>query len=106
VTTKLRTDDVPPPGAGVKTVTGIDPAVAMSAAAMVARSCVVPTTVVGRAAPFQRTTEAATKPLPFTVSINPWLPATALLGERVLTTGTGDGEGAACRAGTVRALQA
>jgi hypothetical protein len=105
---KLRTAEGPPPGAGVNTVTGIDPAASTSAAVMAARSRVAPTTVVGRSAPFQRTTEAATKPLPFTVSVNPGLPATALSGERLLSTGTTDevGAGAVGRAGMARALHA
>src|ERR1700682_3916178 len=49
--------DVPPPGDGVSTATCATPADRMSAAAIVARICVVLTKVVGRLAPFQRTIE-------------------------------------------------
>jgi hypothetical protein len=49
------------------------------------------TKVVVRAAPFQRTTDVATKPLPFTVSVVGALPAGALVGERLLTDGVGLG---------------
>jgi hypothetical protein len=46
------------------------------------------TNVVVLFAPLQRTTEELTKPLPFTVSVRPALPAAALAGERLLATGT------------------
>jgi hypothetical protein len=48
------------------------------------------TNVVVRATPFQRTPDEATKLLPLTVSVVAALPATALAGERLLATGTGD----------------
>jgi hypothetical protein len=89
VTAKFTEPDVPPPGAGVNTVTGIARGAARSAAEMAARSCVALTNVVVRSAPFQRTTEEATKPLPFTVRLVAPAPARAALGERLLTTGTG-----------------
>jgi hypothetical protein len=41
-----------------------------------------------REAPFQRTTDDATKPLPLTVRVRAALPAAALAGERLLATGT------------------
>ena len=47
------------------------------------------TNVVVREAPFQRTTDDATKLVPLTVSVRPALPATAPVGERLLATGTG-----------------
>jgi hypothetical protein len=110
VTEKVRLPDVPPPGAGVFTVTGIEPAAARSDAESVARSTVLLTNVVGRVAPFQRTTEVLTNPLPFTVSVRLALPATAPAGDSELIAGTGGvaGEGVdvAGRAGTDRALQA
>jgi hypothetical protein len=107
---KLSAAEVPPPGVGVKTVTAAGPALARSEAAMLARSWVALTNVVARAPPFQRTTEAATKPLPFTVSEKPPLPAAALDGERLLADGVGaDGAGGGGvdptgRAGTERTL--
>ena len=55
-TRKLRGDDAPPPGAGVKTVTAEVPTKAISLVEMVAVNEVELLTVVGRAAPFQRRT--------------------------------------------------
>jgi hypothetical protein len=88
VMVKVRLPEVPPPGAGVKTLTAREPAVARSVLVIVARSWEVLTKVVVRLAPFQRTTEVLAKPLPLTVSVSPLLPATALLGDRLLTVGT------------------
>src|SRR5512134_2042029 len=79
--------DVPPPGLGLITVTGTDPAVATSAAAIAARSTVPPTNVVARGVPFHWTVAPVTKALPFTVNSNAALPATTLAGLRELTTG-------------------
>src|SRR5712691_2003383 len=56
--------EVPPPGAGEKTVTCAVPLTARSVAGIAACSCVLLTNVVGRSAPFHRTTDAATNPLP------------------------------------------
>src|SRR5207249_4118769 len=81
--------EIPPPGAGVATVTCAVPAVAMSAAEMAAVSCVALTNVVVRAAPFQRTSEAATKPLPVTVTVKAAPPTVALAGATVESVGTG-----------------
>ena len=63
---KVAAVDVPPPE---NTVTEAVPAETMSALAMAAVSCVALTKVVGRSAPFQRTTEVELKLLPFTVSV-------------------------------------
>ena len=60
------------------------------------------TKVVVRTAPFQRIRDELTKPLPFTVSVRPALPAAAVAGVRLLVTGTG---GAGGRAGTEKPLQ-
>ena len=49
----------------------------------------MPTNVVARSAPFQRTTEDERKPLPLTLRVRPGAPALALDGERLLATGTG-----------------
>src|SRR4029453_10687307 len=56
---------------------------------MAALSSVTLTNIVGRGAPFQRTTEVATKSVPVTVSVKPAPPTVALLGERALTVGVG-----------------
>ena len=63
--------EVPPPGAGVTTVTGAIPWVTMSLAGIAAVTWPAFTNVVVRAAPFQRTWEVPTKLLPFTVSVKP-----------------------------------
>ena len=81
--------EVPPPGAGVTTVTGALPAVTMSLAGIAAVSCPAFTNVVVRAAPFQRTSEVPTKLLPFTVSVKPAPPAAVLVGASDVRTGTG-----------------
>lgn len=83
--------DVPPPGGGVVTDTCAVPTAATSAAPIVARSCVPLTNVVGRAPPFQFTTDAAVKPDPFTVSVTPPEPATAVDGGSYVATGAGGG---------------
>ena len=72
---------------GFCTVTEALPAAAISAAVSAAVSWVALTKVVGRFAPFQRTTEPLTKLLPFTVSVKAGPPATALLGESVVNVG-------------------
>ena len=69
------TDDVPPPGVGVCTVTCAVPLDARSLAAMDARTCVSLTKVVGRGAPFHWTTDEEMNELPLTVSVNAALPA-------------------------------
>ncbi len=81
--------DVPPPGAGLVTVTLKVPAVAMSAARIVAVTCVALTNVVVFAVPLKFTTAPETKFVPFTVSVNPAPPATALVGESVVIVGGG-----------------
>ena len=54
---KLTAFEVPPPGPGLKTVTFADPGAAMSLDEITAVSSELPLKVVGRGAPFQRTTE-------------------------------------------------
>ena len=66
---KVRALDVPPPGAGVNTVTGTVPASVMSAAVIAVVSRVAETNVVVRFAPFHWITEPAMKPVPLTVSV-------------------------------------
>jgi hypothetical protein len=89
LTVNVSADDVPPPGAGLNTVTCAVPGDAMSDAAMVAVSLVAETYVVVRSAPFQRTIEPATNPLPSTVSMNPELPAATVEGVRAVSVGAG-----------------
>ena len=89
VTVKASAVDVPPPGAGVKTVIENVPAEAMSDAGIVAVNCVLLTKVVVRLAPLTRTTEAETKLLPVTVNVNPGLPEFALVGEILANDGCG-----------------
>ena len=86
---KVCAMEVPPPGAGVNTVTEALPAVAMSAADIVASSVVAFTNVVARSAPFQRTTEPLMKLLPVAVSVNPVSPAVAEVGETLFRVGDG-----------------
>ena len=89
VIVKDRALEVPPPGAGVNTVTCAVPAAARSLAGMAALSWVALTNVVVRPPPFQRTVEADTKPLPVTVRVKAGPPWSALLGASVESTGTG-----------------
>ena len=86
---KTEPPEVPPPGAGLYTVTCAVPTVAMSDAVIDAMICVALTTVVVRLAPFQFTTEPVIKPLPFTVSVKAAPPAVALAGDNELIVGNG-----------------
>src|SRR3954447_1343835 len=95
--------DVPPPGGAVVTDTCAMPTAATSALPIVVRSSVALTNVVARAPPFQFTTEAAVKLDPFTVSVNPLRPTTAVDGDSELTTGTGGGTKIAFTVGLVAA---
>src|SRR4029077_17997391 len=77
---KLSPPEIPPPGAGVETVTSAVPPAAISAVVIVACKLVQHTNVVARAVPFHCTVEAFTKLLPVTVRANAPPPATAELG--------------------------
>jgi hypothetical protein len=81
--------DVPPPGVGVKTVTGTVPPAAISLALICAVSCVLLTKVVVRLLPFQRTTDVIAKFVPVAVSVKAAPAAAALVGEIELSVGTG-----------------
>src|SRR5436190_2084849 len=81
--------EAPPPGVGLKTVTGAVPGVAMSLARICTWSWVPLTNVVDRSLPFQRTTDEVMKFVPVAVSVNPALPAAALGGEIEVSVGTG-----------------
>jgi hypothetical protein len=100
---KSSDDDVPPPGGGVETETSADPTEATSLAAIAAVNCVLLTNVVGRALPFQFTTDEDAKPDPLTASVKPAAPATPLEGASEFTAGTGGGTKTTVTAGLVAA---
>src|SRR5258708_10982053 len=74
---KANTLDVPPPGAGVATLTIAVPAAAISAAVIAACKLVLEADVVVRAFPFHCTVEVDTKLAPVTGSVNAAPPARA-----------------------------
>src|SRR2546428_113092 len=88
--------EVPPPGVGVTTVTLAVPAAAMSAAAIAAVSWMGLTKVVVRTAPFQRTVEPFTNPVPSTVSVKAAPPTAALFGTSPVIVGMGLSTGNVC----------
>jgi hypothetical protein len=92
VTVKLIAFEVPPPGAGLVTVTAGVPVEAMLAAGMAAVNCVELTKVVAGADPPKFTIEDATKFVPLIVSVKAAPPATALFGEIVVIVGVGGGD--------------
>jgi hypothetical protein len=81
-TLKKTAPEVPPPGVGFVTVMEAVPVAAMSVAGIAAVRRELLTKVVGRGLPFQFTTEVETKPVPFTVSVNPGPPGPTLGGTR------------------------
>ena len=84
---KLIAFEVPPPRAGLVTVTAAVPAETRAAAGIAAVNCVELTKVVVGAVPPKLTIEAATKFVPLTVSVKPAPPAAALVGEIVAIVG-------------------
>lgn len=80
---------VPPPGAGLVTATCAEPTDDRSAATSFACSCVALTNVVVRGVPFQVMEEVETKPLPFTVSVEPASTVVTEAGETLVTWGAG-----------------
>src|SRR5438105_3177153 len=88
MTVKVEVLELPPPGAGLKTVTAAVPGVAISVAEIWAVIWLLFTNIVARSPPFHRTTERTTKFAPFTVSVNPG-PGSALVGDRDVIVGTG-----------------
>jgi hypothetical protein len=98
---KVEAVEVPPPGAGVKTVIGAVPALAMSAAGTVAVSWEPETYVVERALPFQFTVEFERKFAPFAVRVKPASVAVEVVGLMEVRVGAGLFPG-----GTVKLLQA
>lgn len=85
----VRELEVPPPGAGLNTVTEAVPAMAMSAAVIAAVNRVEETKVVVRSAPFHRITDPATKLLPLTVRTKSVPPAVVDVGLKLEFVGTG-----------------
>ena len=88
-TTNVSAEVVPPPGAGLFTVTLSVPLWAKSVAGRIALSEVGLTRVVARVLPPTRTTELALKFVPVTFRVSTVLPASTLEGERLLAPGTG-----------------
>src|SRR5712691_10324116 len=82
VMVKATAAEVPPPGVGVNTVIGAEPAVVRSLAGMLAVSWVALTKVVVRVPPFHCTTEAGMKLEPVSVRVTGPAPCSALLGAR------------------------
>jgi hypothetical protein len=89
VTVKLSGLEVPPPGAGLVTVTADVPTEAMLEAGMAAVNCVELTNVVVGTAPPKLTVEDERKFVPLIVSVKAAPPATALFGEIVVIVGLG-----------------
>ena len=87
---KVCVDEVPPPGAGLKTMTAAVPVEARALAGISVLS-VEPLTnvVVPITAPFQRTVELEMKLDPVSVSVTAGLPTVAELGEMLDKPGTG-----------------
>jgi hypothetical protein len=83
------TDEVPPPGVALTTVTDALPAVATSEAGTVAVNEAALTNVVASAVPFQFTTEPPTKLVPVSVSVKLVPPAVAEVGEIKVRVGDG-----------------
>ena len=81
--------EVPPPGAGLVTVTEDAPAVVTSVARIAAVSCVALTNVVARGLPLKFTTELLTNFVPLTVSVNAPEPARSLAGCNEVSVGNG-----------------
>jgi len=81
--------EVPPPGTGFTTVIGSVPAVAISAAVIVAVSVVLETNVVALLEPLKSTVDDALKFVPVTVRVNCAPPAVVEVGEILVVVGTG-----------------
>jgi hypothetical protein len=86
---KPRGPEVPPPGAGLATVTFAVPAVAMSLDEIVAVIWLALTKLVVRLLPFHCTVDPCTKPEPLTVRVNPGPPAIELDGATEVPIGPG-----------------
>src|SRR5450755_766328 len=82
VTSNNTGTEVPPPGAGLVTVTTAVFAVAMKDDEMGAVNCWALTRVVARALPFHLITAPVAKPVPLTVRVNAAPPGVATVGLR------------------------
>ena len=89
MTVKLTALDVPPTGAGLKTVIRNMPAVCMSAAVSCAVNWVALPSVVLRALPPNWTTELLLKFVPLTVKPKPRSPTVLLIGKMLPIVGAG-----------------
>src|ERR1700722_1267201 len=90
MTVKLTTFVVPPPGAGLVTVTAGAPADAMLAAGMAAVNCTELMKEVATVEPPKLTIEPRTKFVPVIVSVKAAPPAAAVFGEIMLIVGLTD----------------
>src|ERR1700690_1760421 len=88
---KVAGFELPPPGAGLNTVTVAVPTVAKSDAEIWAVTWLLLTNAVERLLPFHCTTEVGTKFDPFTIRVNPSEPAAVMAGDRDAIVGTGYG---------------
>jgi hypothetical protein len=86
---KVKLPEVPPAGVGFNTVTARRPTLAMSAGGIAACKVVAETKVVGRATPWNWTTEVGTKFDPVTVSVKADPPAASAAGLSFEIDGTG-----------------
>jgi hypothetical protein len=80
---------VPPPGAGLETVTWAVPAEAISVTRMAACNCVALMNVVVLADPFHLTVDPLMNPLPLTASVKARPPAVAVDGAKAVIEGDG-----------------
>ena len=88
-TGKVEVPEVPPPGAGLVTVTLSDPVLVMSEAGTAAVIWLALTKVAVSDVPFHLTTDPLTKPLPLTVNVKAVPPTIALVGENETMVGPG-----------------
>jgi hypothetical protein len=89
---KFTAFDVPPPGAGLVTVTVGVPDEAIAATGIAPVNCVELANVVATAVPPKLTTEEDRKFVPLTVKVNAGLPARLPAGDIVTIVGGGDVE--------------
>jgi hypothetical protein len=89
VMAKFMAFEVPPPGAGLVTVTAGAPVEAMAAAGMAAVNWVELTNVTVSAVPPKLTIEAAAKFVPVIVSVKPAPPTAVVFGEIEVIVGVG-----------------